>query len=365
MTSAHKRTLNRQLSAAKTADGSARLEHLNSTEDSKTVTPKAIAKYEEQRQKELALASRVLGKLGYKSEETSAHLWAQLLEHTRQNLFLGTTGDYRTDGKPSEHHLLHELRFPNEALARQFVSTLTAKHPDIAFHLCLQPVECLEDREVTLSSRVLMTVEDVSRVCCQILQVAHVYLGEDYRWRAVRQGDARWPQPPISLQDWPSRPRRKMRLRTEFYGDLLLTRILLAPWVCRWTDVDSRSLETRGADTAVTTLDGHEAEFELANDDVTLDQLRWLLYQATDLHVAAQSLNYADSYTGARLNYKYLDRMTPSDDVLTSLKKSLAKLEHARNDLVERLDGLLQELEVPLESDELGGEEMMPVSDED
>lgn len=331
----------------------------------KTLTPKDPAKYEAQRQKEITRASNVLAKLGYTSEETSAHLWAQLLERTRQNLFFGTRNNYQVDGKPTEHQLLHELRFPNETLARQFVSTLTAKHPDIEFHLCLQPVECLEDREVTLSSRVLMTIDDVSRVCCQILQVAHIYLGEDYRWRPVRQGDAHWPQPPISFQDWPSRPRRKMRLRTEFYGDLLLTRILLAPWVCRWTDVDGRSLDTRGADTAVTTLDGHEAEFELANDDVTLDQLRWLLFQATDLHVAAQSLNYADSYTGSRLDYKYLDRMTPPGDVLTSLKKSLAKLEHTRDDVVERLDGLLQELEVPLESDELDDEEMMPVSDED
>lgn len=331
----------------------------------KLLTPSDSAKFEAKLSREITHATELLAKLGHTCATTAPQLWPQLLERTRQNLFLGGRNRYQVDGKPTERQLLHKLRFPNEALARLFEVTITTKHPDIEFHLCIQPVECLEDREVVLSSRVLMTPEEVSRVCCQVLTVAHVYMGSDYHWSPVTSSDARWPKPPMSFQDWPSRPRRRMRLRTEFYNDLLLARFILAPWVCRWTDVDARTLDTCGAQPAVTTLDGHEAEFELANDDVTLDQLRWLLSQAPDLHVAAQSLNYVDCYTGERLDYEYLERMTPPENVLASLRKSLARLEHARNDVIERLDGLLQELGVPLESEDLGDEEMMPVSDED
>lgn len=328
-------------------------------------TQKDIDRYAMQRTREEAQAAKMLAELGYSKESLPADLWRQVLEQACRNHMLRKANRYQVDGKATEHTLLHKLRFPNEALAQQFISTLAGKRPEIRLRACIRPVECLEDREVELTHQVLMTAPDVTRVCSQILEVAHIYLADDYHWLPLDNAGASTPPPPISFQAWPSRPKRTMRMRTEFYGDLVLARLILAPWVCRWTDVEGRSYDTDGAKTAVSSLDGHEVEFELANDAVTLDQLRWLLNQATDLHVAAESLNYADCYTGERLHYSYLRRMAPSDDVLASLKKSLAQLESFRDAIVERLDGLLQELCVPLESDELDGEAMLPFSNDD
>lgn len=72
----------------------------------------------------------------------------------------------------------------------------------------------------------------------------------------------------------------------------------------------------------------------------------------TDMHIAAESLSYADGYTGDRLDYEYLDRMTPPGDVLLKLRKTLARLASFKEYLDVRFTDLMEELNVDEVADE-------------
>lgn len=307
-------------------------------------SPEEQARIDEKIRREHQQALEVLQSLGYSQATVPAPLWAKLLSYAERFQFLNEENRFQVDGKPTEATLLHTLRFSNPTLANHFVATLTARDPDVEVCSNKQPVEYLEDREIEVRHRVLMTCQSLTRVVCLMVQTASIYLGEYDTWHEEPQDGNQATPASLSFQHWPEQRKRRMRLRTEFHTDLLLTRLLLAPYVCRWTDADGYSVENSGQKTAVTTLYGHEAEFELADDSVTLDQLRWLLHQVTDLHVAAQSLKYADEYDGDRIHYEYLDRMTPPDDVLTKMAEVCARLERFKEDIDDRFSSLVTEL---------------------
>lgn len=304
-----------------------------------------LAAYAATLEQEDAQVEQLLSSLGYERRVVPSALWNRYTDAARRHLFLLEPNDYQCDGVPKEHLLLHKVRFPNGVLASRFIEVMAAKNPSFQVSRCIQPVDCLDDHEVELTHQVLMTAPEVTRAACQILEIAHIYLaGNDYFWTPI---DGAHPAPmpdPISFSEWPQRPSRVMRLRTEFYADLLLIRLILAPWVCRWTDVESQSHESVGREVAVTTLYGHEAEFEIANEIIGRDELRWLLNQAMDLHVAAQTLNYVDQYTGERLHYDYIDRIQPSEEALDEIHRRLTPVANTRNDIVHRLSGFLEDV---------------------
>lgn len=319
------------------------------------LSPKEFAQYRAERKKEERQTKALLNSLGYSSKTVPADLWKLFNQCASRQLFLNEPNLYQVDGKATERLLLHKLRFDNAGLSERFIAVMASKHPEFKLHAHRQPVECLEDREVEFTHRVLMTAAAVTRVACQVLDLAHIFLATDYLWRPISEEQLAATAPPLNFQSWPARPRRVMRFRTESYADLLLTRSLLAPCVCRWTDSEARSYDTKGVETATTTLSGHEVEFELADDRHTLDELRWLLNEVTDLHVAAQSLNYADQYTGERLNYEYLERMAPTGDRLLEVRKTLACMKPLKSYYDERLEEVLDNFDVDelIENDDL------------
>jgi hypothetical protein len=318
-------------------------------------SPERLASIQAELALERAKAQGLLQSLGYSSKAVPPALWHELTEHALRFQFLDKPNIYEVDGQASEQTLLHVLRFENPALTSHFISALSERYPDFMLRTVVQPVECLEYREVELTHRVRMTSRDVTRVVSCLFEVAHTYHAADYRWCLARERHGLSPLN-IAFDTWPSRPKRTMRLRTEFLSDLILARLILAPYACRWTDVERQSLKANGEKTAVEGLDGNEAEFELADDQVTLDQLRWLLSNVTDMHVAAESLNYADRYTGERLHYEYLEQMTPSDDVLMKMRRTLANLRSFKDYADERFNELLVALDVGQAHDEGHGD---------
>ena len=82
-------------------------------------------------------------------------------------------------------------------------------------------------------------------------------------------------------------------------------------------------------------------EFEVTESAPKLDHLRWLLSKVTDMHVAAESLNYAERYNGERLPYDMVAQMEPPDDVIDELNERLRKIAEATPELVERLEEAL------------------------
>lgn len=288
---------------------------------------------------------QLLLSLGYTRATLPPAQWDRFASAAQRHLFLLEPNNFQCDGGPTQRTLLHKLRFPTGLLAAQFIAAMAARYPDFHLQRCLQPLASLGDHEVELTHRVLMSAAEVTRAACQVLELAHIYLADgDYHWVPVEDG-YQTPLPgPITFASWPDRPNRVMRLRTEFYGDILLIRLMLAPWVCRWTDVESRSADSDGVEVAVTTVFGHEVEFEIADDSIKLDDLRWLLNQAVDLHVAAQTLNYVDQYTGERLHYSYLERIEPSSEVLDALRSRVAPLQTAMAEIADRFAGVLEDI---------------------
>lgn len=109
-----------------------------------------------------------------------------------------------------------------------------------------------------------------------------------------------------------------LRMRTEFLEDVLVLRIALLPWVLHWSDY---SINMTGAPSCPAQIDNMDrnVEFELAGSAPSLDHLRWYINQIADMHVAAETLHYADRYTGRRLPYHLLEKMMPPVEVIENM----------------------------------------------
>jgi hypothetical protein len=101
------------------------------------------------------------------------------------------------------------------------------------------------------------------------------------------------------------------RLRAECEYDADLVRALLARWLLSWTQRFS-SVDASGQ----IGWPDVDIEIRLKKDAPPLESLRWLLNETSDLHVAAQSLDYANSYTGERVDYELVEAAVPNSGVL-------------------------------------------------
>lgn len=110
----------------------------------------------------------------------------------------------------------------------------------------------------------------------------------------------------------------KLRLRTEFLHNALELRVALLPYVLHWTELSIRHGDECLEPSMVDTFD-REVELEVVSTAPSLDRLRWYINQMADMHVAAESLHYADRYTGARLPHHLLEQMEPPLSVVESL----------------------------------------------
>lgn len=110
----------------------------------------------------------------------------------------------------------------------------------------------------------------------------------------------------------------KVRMRTEYLGDALVLRIALFPYVLHWSDFSINMTGEPDCSAQFNNMD-RNVEFELTDNAPSLDHLRWYLNQIVDMHVAAESLHYADRYTGRRLPYPLLEKMEPPVDVIENM----------------------------------------------
>lgn len=149
-------------------------------------------------------------------------------------------------------------------------------------------------------------------------------------------------------------PRRpagvKMKMRTEFLHDALELRIALTPYVLHWTD-NSVHLPGNSDCAEMLSIMDRDVELEICEGAPSLDHLRWYINQMVDMHVAAESLHYADRYTGARLPYHLLNEMESPVEVIEKMlvhAKRIAKWRGGRksllHDLVATLTGHLARL---------------------
>lgn len=298
-------------------------------------------------------AIELLKTLGYSEPAVEPHLWRRLMREASRVQFLNEPNRYQVRGMPVEHKLIHRTHFRNPKLANLFIVNMAAQHPSFDVVSIVQPVESLEDREVCLRHRTMMTPQGVAATSCALITIAAAYCGDYQGWRRESAADRRDATLPRKSQ-LSVKERRRMTFRAEYLGDVVLARLALAPYVCRWADADDLGTDTKGAKTAACSGRGHTIELEVIDGAPSLDQLRWLLAQMTDMHVAAESLDYTACYTGERIHYKYLERMTPPSAVLEEMRPVFRRVDELHDNLMLRFVGFTATLDAEF-----------PVGDED
>jgi hypothetical protein len=130
--------------------------------------------------------------------------------------------------------------------------------------------------------------------------------------------------------------RHKLAMRCEFMQDALLLRLVLTPYVVRWSDSqwfmpeDSEDVSPR-----VCGMD-REIRFEVSTSAPHIEHLRWLLSSIVDMHVAAESLNYEEFYTEGRMSPKLIEAMAPPAQPGLELLKQLDAVEPFVRDMFDR-----------------------------
>lgn len=123
------------------------------------------------------------------------------------------------------------------------------------------------------------------------------------------------------------------RMRTECQPDCDVARLLLGRWLTSWSECVATCLDSGdllGPDM--------EVEFTVVEGAPSLEQLRWLLAQAPDLHVAAESLMVAKKYTGDRCRFDCSLLDPPDDETLRTLQASLRRGLDCMDDTRERVE---------------------------
>ncbi len=80
-----------------------------------------------------------------------------------------------------------------------------------------------------------------------------------------------------------------------------------------------------------------EIRFEVSTSAPHIEHLRWLLSSIIDMHVAAESLNYEEFYTEARMSPELIDAMAPPMELGLELMKKLDAVEPFVRGMFDRL----------------------------
>jgi len=142
-------------------------------------------------------------------------------------------------------------------------------------------------------------------------------------------------------------------LRTECRLDCHLIRAVLYPWLSSWK-------ETSGYkhDDSYITEDGviwasqnwaadTEVQFIVTPDGPCLNEIRWLMMTLTDCHVATQSLETMEQYTGKRIDYDVLESSAerPLKKVIVDSIKGLRLLHDLNRNTNSQLEESIEMLE--------------------
>jgi hypothetical protein len=125
----------------------------------------------------------------------------------------------------------------------------------------------------------------------------------------------------------------KYQLRTECRFDCESIRAILGPWLVSWKETsgykyDDSHVDVNGVIWASMNWGSDtDVQFIVREDGPTLNEIRWFMANLTDCHVAVESLNTAEQYTGARIDYDLLESLQtrPSKAMIGKAMRSLAQ----------------------------------------
>jgi len=296
--------------------------------------------FERQRQMSIGL----LGQLGVREEACMWYEWQAHVNWAGFSLDLeeaevSETGEYPT------LCLRYRVRVPDESAAEDFLADNRVRRLSLKVKSVEQLAETVEDRRITLEGMVEASAFELTKVTSALISAAYEVLGEFEERKEVRIPGAgvrgvietSLVQRTAHREDEPAQPPKappvELKGRTEFQRDTLIARALLAPYAVQWRDGDGLGFLSDGSN-VVHGMDSDIA-VTLADGAPHLDHLRWLLNQVVDMHVAAQSLSTKDRYTGERLPYDMVERMTPPEDIRRQMADNLAAASKAMQQMVE------------------------------
>lgn len=118
---------------------------------------------------------------------------------------------------------------------------------------------------------------------------------------------------------------KKYKLRVEFQKDADLIFSAINAFVDEWTVVPICCFDGVKPNSIRHAWMDNEVIFTVS-DDLTLPMMRWVLTKLVDLHVAAETIELFENYTGERVHYDDVVTEEPSPAVWHVLQYSL---EHA------------------------------------
>lgn len=289
----------------------------------------------------------LLGELGVREEvcgwyEWQAHVnWAGF-SLDKEEAEVSVTGEYPT------LCLHYRVRVPDKSAVEDFLADYRVRRLSLTVKSIEQLAETLEDRRITLEGMVEASAFELTKVTSSLISAAYEVLGKFEQRSEVRIPDScvrgvietNPVQRAAHREDRPTQPPKaplvELNGRTEFQRDTFIARAMLAPYAVQWRDGDGLGLLSDGSD-VVHGMDSDIA-VTLADGAPHLDHIRWLLNQVTDMHVAAQSLNAKDRYTGERLPYDMVERMTPPEDIRRQMADNLAALSEMMQHMVDDIN---------------------------
>jgi hypothetical protein len=126
----------------------------------------------------------------------------------------------------------------------------------------------------------------------------------------------------------------KFKFRAECTADAQVVRAVLLSWILDWKEVRS-NLEHEGVIHAMPDVD---VEFTIVDEGPTLGEILWLLDCIGNCHVAAETLAFAEDYTGERSSRDPLaaPAQLPRKEILSQVlsavrsRQALLNFEHER-----------------------------------
>lgn len=298
------------------------------------------------------MGDELLNQLGYSEDKTDLMLWLNLSCRASLNQ---AVEERHLDAEGSSPALEVEftVRVPHEEALDGLLRMVDAQLPGLTVHSVETLAEVIDDRRVRLRDECELSAPVLTDITTKLIVMTNEHGGSLEKVETVDDIEGRLSRVvPTNLTRCyakdlagggraPDAPHR-LKLRCEYLSDALLLRLALAPWVLTWREVelDAPVDPEAGARPKMTGMD-RSIEFEVTDKAPTLDHLRWLLSKVTDMHVAAESLNYAERYTGERIPYDMVERMTPPEDVVEEMTTRLRSIAEVTPDLVERLEDAL------------------------
>ncbi|MFT7773281.1 hypothetical protein [Roseateles sp.] len=313
--------------------------------------------------KERTQAAGLLKKRGFTEEKfKDTATFEEAVSLAERVLFLrGKKNRYRVSGEPIFHDLHHTIHAPTQLAAERLQADICVYSPDLAHGLRIyQPAETLDMRIVLVRRYVRMTAEIVLSDSVDLLRRATEFGCQYEGWSPY--DDA--PPDHRAPAELSAAERRKLAFRAEYLNDVLLARAILAPYIWSWTETDMEAADSEPLGKPYPRGMDHEIHVQLVKWAPCLDDLRWLLSQSDDMHIAAESLDYSVFYTGARLSYTIIDQLNPTEAVKGEMRDAMRDTLRMSNGANERLADLGEKFGIG-RFDDLDADNEAPYSEND